>query len=138
MKSLEEQSNFDWWLRRADQMALAVIVVVCGSLLTLTVCWQIYLRGRWIDIERKQSEPIEFQVDLNRAPWPEIALLPGIGETVAREVVRFRNENGPFRVEADILRVPGIGQRTLERMRHHLLPFRSDAPTETTEQGSKQ
>lgn len=59
----------------------------------------------------------EDRIDLNRASVVELQTLPGVGETRARAMVRWREEHGPFRVLEDLLDVPGIGPVTLERLR---------------------
>lgn len=57
------------------------------------------------------------RVDLNSAPWHELADLPGIGAVRAREIVRDREARGPFRDVADLQRVPGVGPVTVARVR---------------------
>lgn len=56
-------------------------------------------------------------VDINLASEREIALLPGVGSSLARAVVEWRNRNGPFKSVDQLLLVPGIGPKTLERLR---------------------
>jgi competence protein ComEA len=51
------------------------------------------------------------RVDLNRASAEDLADLPGIGEGLARRIVRDRDANGPFRSVEDLARVPGVGER---------------------------
>jgi competence protein ComEA len=51
--------------------------------------------------------------------------LPGIRETLARRIVQDRIKNGPFHAPEDLLRVPGIGPRTLNRLR----PLLKASPT---------
>ena len=78
--------------------------------------------GRLIDIDRADPLTAEYKVDVNRAEWPELAQLPGIGETLARRIVSVRGEGGPF-VDHDDLRnrVDGIGRIKLENIRPYLL-----------------
>jgi competence protein ComEA len=128
MSTLDRRAILEWCLRRTDQLAVALIVAVGGGLLASTVIWQAVLHRRWIDIERDFVAPEEFRVDLNQADWPELALLPGIGETVARNLVQYRSEHGPFQSLAELLRVPGVGPRTLEKIGPHLEPLESPEP----------
>jgi len=58
-------------------------------------------------------------VDINRAPVEEIAELPGISDPVAAAVVAERARRGGFRRYRDLLSVPGIKERRLEK----ILPF---------------
>lgn len=56
-------------------------------------------------------------VDLNRATAGDLAVVPGIGPGLAGEVVREREERGPFRSADDLRRVRGIGPARMERAR---------------------
>jgi competence protein ComEA len=72
--------------------------------------------------DRALPSPTElrYEVDLNRADWTELVNLPGIGEARAREIVRDREERGPFATPSDLMRVHGIGPATIEGIREHL------------------
>jgi len=131
MPAKDRRAILEWCLRRTDQLAVALMMAVSAGLLASTIVWQVVIHHRWIDIERDFVAPEEFRVDLNQADWPELALLPGIGETVARNLVRYRGEHGPFRSLPDLLRVPGIGPRTLEKIGPHLEPFENVEPRES-------
>jgi len=50
-------------------------------------------------------------------------VLPGIGETLARRIVQSRVEDGPFLDRNDLRRAYGIGPKTLDAVRLHLLPM---------------
>lgn len=59
-------------------------------------------------------------ININKAGPGELELIPGIGPVLASRIVEDRNRNGPFATFEDLLRVPGIGERTLERMIPHI------------------
>jgi competence protein ComEA len=80
-------------------------------------------RGELVDIDRAPPLVARFQVDVNRADWPELIQLPGVGQTLAERLIEEREANGPFRNVEDLGRVGGIGPRTLERMRPYILPI---------------
>jgi len=111
-------------LRRADQAALAAVLLV--SLFTVA-SWWIYRgghRGDLIDVERADPQTVEFTVDINRADWPELTELPDIGETLARRIVDARQQGGPFLDHEDVRRrVKGIGPKRLDKMRPYLRPI---------------
>ncbi|MCY1265979.1 competence protein ComEA helix-hairpin-helix repeat region [compost metagenome] len=46
--------------------------------------------------------------------------LVGIGETKAKAIVQYREQNGPFSSVDDLLEVKGIGAKTLEKNREKL------------------
>lgn len=59
-------------------------------------------------------------IRLNQASAEELERLPGIGPEMARRIVDFRTQNGPFRTLDDLLAVPGIGPATLEEIKPFL------------------
>jgi DNA uptake protein ComE-like DNA-binding protein len=73
--------------------------------------------GQLIEID--QASPVDYQawIDINRADWPELTLLPGVSETMARRIVDARAAQGPFESVDDLARLPGIGPKTLARLR---------------------
>jgi len=62
-----------------------------------------------------------YQVDLNSAGLEELVLLEGIGELTAEKIVLDRQVNGPYLTEDQLQRVKGIGPKTLERLREHIV-----------------
>jgi competence ComEA-like helix-hairpin-helix protein len=59
-------------------------------------------------------------IDLNHATAQELERLPGIGSSLAGRIIADRDRLGPFGSPEALLRVPGIGPRTLARMRPYL------------------
>lgn len=53
-------------------------------------------------------------VNINTASEAELQLLPGIGEVRARNIVEYREKNGPFGTIEDITLVSGIGSGIFE------------------------
>ena len=54
-------------------------------------------------------------VDLNTASVPLLARVSGLSQTVAKSVVRWRDENGAFASRSDLLKVTGLGAKTFEQ-----------------------
>jgi competence ComEA-like helix-hairpin-helix protein len=109
-----------WLLRRGEQAIVAVLVA--AGLVTM-VGWWLYrggASGRTVEIEKAPQQTARFQVDINKAQWPELATLPGIGRKLAERIVASRESNGPFRDNDDLRRVRGVGPRTLESIRPYL------------------
>ncbi|HEY3236642.1 MAG TPA: helix-hairpin-helix domain-containing protein [Polyangiaceae bacterium] len=61
------------------------------------------------------------KVILNIANADELTKLPGIGKKRAADMVQLRTRLGRFRTPNDLLRVRGIGPKTLRRMLPHLV-----------------
>ncbi len=55
-------------------------------------------------------------IDPNNDSMEDLALLPGVGETRARAIIRHREESGPFRQVEDLQKIHGIGPKTVVRM----------------------
>ena len=110
-------------LRRRDQAVIAAGVAVALAALALGWAWPQWFGNGWVDIDRAEPLAVEFKIDINTADWPEIALLPNVGEQLARRIVADRAENGPFKDVDELDRVRGIGSKTLESMRPYLLPL---------------
>ena len=99
--------------------------LVAFALIGMGVYWFVQggHRGELIEIDRAEPLTARYLVDINKAEWPEFAELPQIGETLARRIVESRAAAGPFGDHDDLLRVNGIGPRTLERLKPYLLPM---------------
>ncbi|NJD18397.1 MAG: RNA-binding transcriptional accessory protein [Gemmatimonadetes bacterium] len=54
-------------------------------------------------------------VELNSASPSLLTYVAGLGPTLARNVVRWREENGPFRSRRDLLKVPRLGAKAFEQ-----------------------
>jgi competence protein ComEA len=118
-------------LRPRDQTFLAGLAVVAGLALA---AWWFSSSGppsRLIEWSDAPSRPVRFEVNVNAAQWPELSQLPEIGETMARRIVENRRTEGPFTCPADLTRVHGIGEKTLDHMR----PFLSPESWPATESG---
>ena len=67
-------------------------------------------------------------IEPDRARWFELTLLPGIGETLARRLVAYREHRRTlggdyhrvFACPADLTQAKGIGQKTVRRLRPFL------------------
>ena len=58
------------------------------------------------------------RLDLNRATAEDLRRLPGIGPTLAGQIVRARERQGSFTTIDDLFLVPGMGSKKLERIRN--------------------
>ena len=59
-------------------------------------------------------------IDINRAGVEELIEIPGIGKSLAQRIVDFRDEHGPFKRVEDLLKIRGIGEKSLEKIRPHV------------------
>ena len=112
-----------WLLRRADQAAVAALVV--AALVATAGWWAVHggWRGRLIEIDRADPLVARFEVDINTADWPELMQLPGVGPMLAHRIVQSREASGPFADNDDLRRVRGMGPKTFEQIRPYLRPM---------------
>ncbi len=66
------------------------------------------------EVERPKLKSVEFPIDVNSADVKTLTFLPGIGEVKARAIVEYREKHGYFSGPEDLLKVRGIGPKTLE------------------------
>ena len=60
------------------------------------------------------TQQIDQRININTADENQLLLLPGIGETLARRIVEYRDANGPFTNVTQLMNVDGIGSGRLE------------------------
>jgi uncharacterized protein len=71
-------------------------------------------------LARKLDEVVESSVnavgvDLNTASAPLLSRVAGIGVSLAKKIVRYRNEKGLFKTREALLQVSGLGPRAFEQ-----------------------
>ncbi len=54
-------------------------------------------------------------VDVNTASVPLLARISGLNQTIAGNIVNFRNQNGSFKSRDELKKVPRLGDRTFEQ-----------------------
>jgi len=75
-----------------------------------------------------ESSRIVATLNINSASVVELAkTLPGIGMQKAQRIVEWRRSNGLFEYKDQLLEIPGIGVKTLERIQNYFHLGESDA-----------
>jgi comEA protein len=59
-------------------------------------------------------------VDINAAASDDLEAVPGIGKSLATRIVAFREKNGAFKSVDELLKVQGIGEKSLEKLRPYV------------------
>jgi competence ComEA-like helix-hairpin-helix protein len=68
----------------------------------------------------EEAPPAVPKVDLNTASADELAQLPGVGPRMAKRIIEYREEVGPFEEPEDLMAVPGIARETYRRLSDRL------------------
>ena len=60
-------------------------------------------------------------VDINSADAKTLAkVIKGVGDKKARDIVAYREKNGPYRSVDDLSKIKGIGKKTIDKNRENL------------------
>ena len=71
-------------------------------------------------------------VDLNTASAPLLARVSGISSTLAENLVRHRDEHGPFRSRAQLMKVPRLGEKAFQQCAGFLRILDGDEPLDAS------
>ncbi|MFQ5675115.1 MAG: helix-hairpin-helix domain-containing protein [bacterium] len=71
------------------------------------------------DIKR-DSVQLMTPININTATAKELVNLPGIGKKLAASIVSYREQQGPFMKIDDLQQVPGIGSKTLAKIKIYI------------------
>lgn len=84
--------------------------------------------SRELLVESKKSESLPgpsllvlgAKINLNQATQQDLEALPGVGPKLAEKIVKNRQKEGPFRKIEDLMRVPGIKEKKLQKLRNYI------------------
>ncbi len=71
-------------------------------------------------------------VNLNTASKHLLMYVSGLGETLAKNIVDYRTENGPFKSRKELIKVPRMGNKTFEQCAGFLRITDSKNPLDST------
>ena len=68
-----------------------------------------------------QEDKKTTKVNINNASIEKLQTLPGIGESIAKQIIEYRKENGNFEKIEDLKNVSGIGDSKLEKIKEYII-----------------
>ena len=99
---------------------LAIIIALFFTFTGIAVFFSRNYKYENYLIEKKSDEIKAYKINLNLADWREFDNLPGIGESLAHEIINERDNNGRYESIADIKRVKGIGEKKFKSIENYL------------------
>jgi comEA protein len=60
------------------------------------------------------------KIDINSASATQLTALPGIGKVLAQRIVDYRTQHGRFKRVEDLLKVSGIGEKKLAKIKGYV------------------
>jgi competence ComEA-like helix-hairpin-helix protein len=91
-------------------VCLVMIVFIMGAFVQLLLRRDI-APVRWARAVR------HFRININTARADQLQMLPGVGASIARRILDFRRENGPFKTLEGLQDVAGLTKKRFERIR---------------------
>ncbi len=101
----------------SDQKFLRIVLTLFLTGFGIQWVRAILDRPQPITVQRGEQFDQFFRVDVNTATWIEWMQLESVGVSLAHRIEADRRLNGPFASIEDVQRVPGIGPKTLDRIR---------------------
>lgn len=73
-------------------------------------------------LSAQQRLVLGLPLSVSRATQEELLLVPGIGPVLADRIVQYRHKNGDFGQVEELLRIEGVGEKTLVRLSPFIKP----------------
>ena len=100
-----------WFLKQRNVESTYQVVVLQEEKINT----QEYGRNDWPDSLLSGE-----RININTAQEEDLQRLPGVGEKLAKEIVKHREKYGAFQSVEELTYVSGIGTATLERLRKYI------------------
>lgn len=75
----------------------------------------IYVPGLYEDFENTDVD--DGLIDINKADRQSLMTLPGIGESKAEQIIKYREEHGEFKAIEDLMNIPGIKEGVYNKIK---------------------
>lgn len=112
-------------LRSRDLPFAYAMLLLLAAVTICSMAWLFLSNDRLVStrLSLPQRTSARFMVNINHAPWPEIANLPKVGPSLAKAIVEHREIHGTFENAEALIEVSGIGPKKLAAIKPFLLPI---------------
>ena len=93
-----------------------ITVLLCSA-----VCVVLSPRAQKTPGATRRKPLVSGKINIHTGTVDQLALLPGIGTRTAQAIIEYRKQQGLFKTVSDLTKVRGIGEKTLEVLRKHIL-----------------
>ncbi len=69
------------------------------------------------DLEKAAKMPMVEKINVNQADLSTLTRIKGIGHETAQGIITYREEVGSFQTVEDLMKVKGIGEKTLNQIK---------------------
>jgi len=116
---LSDQADRDWFTKNVNiaqklSDGIKIYIPSIGELKTGEVA------GLGIVAGFETIGGLEDKVNLNSASVSQLDNLPGIGPATAQKIIDYRQNNGFFSKIEELMKVPGIGEKTFEKLKEKI------------------
>jgi len=77
------------------------------------------LYNNQIIVISKKDDSIN-KISINSASLNQLCLLPGIGESTAKKIIEYRENNGSFNSLDELMNISGIGEKKYEKLLEYI------------------
>ena len=94
-----------------------------GCIFALVVMFGAVPCDSWLSALHRQGEAAKPQaeaIDINKATATDLQRLPGIGPSLAKQIVAYREKHGAFRRVEDLMAIRGIGFKKWKQIRPYV------------------
>ncbi len=92
-----------------------------AALLLLIILWTMSIWLYRASVEKPESDlPSDLVVNLNEATQAELNLLPGVGEKLANDILKYRDEIGGFQSVDELMNIRGIKEGRLLSLKKYI------------------
>lgn len=72
------------------------------------------------EVNQKEEQKVDKLISINKGTLEELITLPGIGESKAKAIIEYRENNGEFKKIEDIMNVSGIGEAAYSKIKDNI------------------